>query len=148
MPDTEGRQDRPIADGAASSAIDICRVVRDALTAGDGADPERVSLRPMLHRTEGIYIRQAPSVPVTEYMDGSKDVAAMIEVYVRSSKEDEALATAQWCSDTIRAADLSSRNDSYQFTSVSEAVGATLQSLPTDGMYTYMVTMRVDMTIA
>lgn len=144
MPD-----DRPILGGvdAASSANDVCRVVRDALVAA-GADAERVSLRPLLRRAEGIYVRQAPSVPITSYMDGTQDIAAVVEVYVRSPYQEDAMATAQWCSDVIRNADLSSRNGSYQFTSVTESVGATLQSLPTDGLFTYMVTMRVNMTTA
>lgn len=129
-----------------SNRIDIAERARDAIAANTKDMPAPL-LRPLPDGKEGVTIRPAPPTVTQTYMDGTQEVAYLLDVYVRASREDVAYEQAQACSWAIQRGDLRSADGAYEINGISEYSGTTEVGQPTDGMHTVRVGLRAALTI-
>lgn len=128
---------------ATTPPIDILRRARDVLTA---TGFEVVRLRPLPAGEEGVVIRPVPPTTVKTYMDGTQQVAYLMDVYCRFEGEDRAIDAAYVASQALQADGLPSANGSYQCSGVTEYSGAVMAEEPRGDLFTYSVGMRADIT--
>lgn len=126
--------------------IDLPERAKAAIDAGTQGLPEAM-LRPLRDGEAGVTIRPAPPTVIQTYMDGTQEIAYLLDVYVRNQREDVAYEQAQACSWAIQRDGLASSNGSYEIDGVSEYSGATEVGQPADGMHTVMVGIRANLTI-
>lgn len=129
-----------------SGRIDLAERAREAIIAGTQDVPDPL-LRPLPEGTEGVTIRPAPPTVTQTYMDGTQEVAYLLNVYVRNTREDVAYEQAQACSWAIQRGDLRSKTGGYVIDGISEYSGTTEVGQPADGMHTVMVGLRASLTI-
>lgn len=129
----------------ADARIDIAERARDAIERLTTIGP--ALLRPLPDGAEGVTIRPAPPTVTQTYMDGTQEVAWLLDVYVRRAREDVAYEQAQAASWALQRDGLASANGSYEISGVSEYAGATEVGSASDGTHTVRVGIRASLTI-
>lgn len=125
-----------------AETVSILRRARDVLL---GAGFENVVLRPLASDEEGLSVRSGPSTLLGSYMDGTREVRELVNVYVRRYDEGEAIRDSEVAADALVADGLADPG-AYTVTGTELYSGPSVAGVTESGLHTYMVGVRADIT--